>query len=92
MRPGHGVDAVDLDKADPLDQVVQSLPRGWSNRSLGQGMSLKKQTAGAGVGDQLGHPQPVTLQSVSGYIGFVTSWLGPAGCKTRLNTYYPLVS
>jgi hypothetical protein len=72
MRPRNGVDAVDLHKADPLDQVVQGLPRSRSGRRLGQGVSVKKQAAGTGVRDQDGHPQALALRSVSANGGFVT--------------------
>jgi hypothetical protein len=92
MRPGNGVDAVDLNKADPLDQVMQGLPRGGAHRGLGQGVSVQEKTAGAGVRDQLGHRQAVTLQSVSAKAGIVTKCKGSTGCKPLLRAYYPIVS
>ena len=52
MRPGDGVDAVHLHKADPADQVVQRLARGGANGRLSQGVAIQEQATGAGVGDQ----------------------------------------
>ena len=91
MRPSDGIDAVDLDEADPLDQVLQGLPRGRARGRFGQGVTVKKQAAGAGVQDQLWHLQAVSLQSVSTKVGNVTKSFVPSGCKPRISAYLSLI-
>lgn len=45
MGPANRVDAVDLHKPDPFDQIQQVQPLGRPNRSLGQGVTVKEDPA-----------------------------------------------
>ena len=92
MRPGDGVDAVDLDEPDPLDQVVQGLARGGAPGRLGKRVAMQEQGAGAEVRDQGGHPQAVTLQTVSANARIVTFGNRAADCIASIRAYYLVVS
>lgn len=78
MRPGDGVDAVHLHKADPVDQVMQGLTGGGAGRGLGQGVTMQKQATRAGVGDQVGHPKGVAPLVLSANAGNAAGRVGKA--------------
>jgi hypothetical protein len=92
MRAGDGVDAVDLHKADPLDQVVQCLSARRACRSFRKRVTVQKKTAGGGVWYQCGHPNGLSLQKVSANAGFAPTSAACVLDKDGRIAYYPVVS
>jgi hypothetical protein len=55
MGAGHRADAVELEKAEPLDQVEHAAGRQAAARRIGEPLEMKHQAPGLVGGDSHGH-------------------------------------
>ena len=58
MGAGEGVDAVELDKAQTVDQCAKIIATGWPHGIFSQGMAVKKQSPRSAV-VKLGYGHPL---------------------------------